>query len=175
VARYGAHGRRIVEVAVAPAGERFSRPQRLRGGGGGPHRRERLALLVDRRALAIVAITTVATAAGILVYTYIAEVLDGVGSLPVALLAWGIGGSTGAFGSGWLADRYGADRTLLLAIGGLGLSLLGLAYANSATVLPLMALYGAAGWDVATPNNHRLVGLASTLPSVVISFNSSGI
>lgn len=137
-------------------------------------------MLVNRRVLLIVAVTTVATAAGILVYTYIAQILastahlTGTG-LAIALLAWGLGGSLAAFGSGWLTDRYGANRTLLLAISGLGLSLLGLAYADSpAVVFPLMAIYGAAGWAVATPNNHRLTGVAPTLPSVVISFNSSG-
>jgi predicted MFS family arabinose efflux permease len=141
----------------------------------------RLALLVDRRILLIVAVTTVATGASILVYTYIAQILastahlTGTG-LAVALLGWGIGGSLGAFGSGWLTDRYGANRTLLLAITGLGLTLLGLGYASSpALVLPLMAVNGAASWAVAAPSNHRLTGLAPTLPSVVISFNSSGI
>jgi predicted MFS family arabinose efflux permease len=143
--------------------------------------RQRMALLVDRRVLLIVAVTMVATASGILVYTYIAQILAGTAhitgtALAIALLAWGVGGSLGAFGSGWLTDRYGANRTLLLAITALGLTLLGLAYAGGpAVVLPLMAVNGAAGWAVATPNNHRLTGLAPTLPSVVISFNSSGI
>mgnify|MGYP001321892662 CR=1 FL=1 len=143
--------------------------------------KQRLALLVNRRVLLIVAVTTVATGSGILVYTYIAQILastahlTGTG-LALALLVWGVGGTLGTFGSGWLTDRYGANRTLLLAIAGLGLALLGLGYAgNPAVVLPLMAVYGAAGWAVATPNNHRLTALAPTLPSVVISFNSSGI
>lgn len=48
-------------------------------------------------------------------------------------------------------------------------------YASSAAiVLPLMAAYGAVGWAVTTPNNHRLTGLAPALPNVVISFNASG-
>jgi predicted MFS family arabinose efflux permease len=38
-----------------------------------------------------------------------------------------------------------------------------------------MFLNGAAAWAVATPNNHRLTELVPQLPSVVISFNSSGI
>jgi predicted MFS family arabinose efflux permease len=143
--------------------------------------RQRLALLIDRRVLVIVAITTVATAAGILIYTYIARVLAATAhvtgtTLAVALLAWGVGGSLGAFGSGWLTDRYGPYRTLLLALTTLGLALLGLGQAHrAAAVLPLMAVFGAAGWAVATPNNHRLTGLAPAVPSVVISFNSSGI
>jgi predicted MFS family arabinose efflux permease len=142
--------------------------------------RERLALLVDVRVLLIVAVTTVATAAGILVYTYIAQVLattahlTGTG-LAIALLVWGVGGSAGAFGGGYLTDRAGANRTLLLAITALALSLLGLAFAGGpVAVLPLMFVFGAAGWTVVTPNNHRLTGLAPTAAGVVISLNSSG-
>jgi predicted MFS family arabinose efflux permease len=142
--------------------------------------RERLALLVNVQVLLIVAITTVATAAGILVYTYIAQVLattahlTGTG-LAVALLVWGVGGSAGAFGGGYLTDRAGANRTLLLAITALALSLLGLAFAGGpVAALPLMFVFGAAGWAVVTPNNHRLTGLAPTAAGVVISLNSSG-
>ncbi|KAA9165590.1 MFS transporter [Amycolatopsis acidicola] len=143
--------------------------------------RDRLALLVDRRVLGIVAVTTLASAAGIIVYTYLARILlDTAGisgsALTAALLAWGIGGSTGAFGSGWLTDRHGPRRTLVLAIGILALSLLGLGFAPTAGLTPpLMAVTGAAAWSVATPNNHRLTGLAPESPSVVISANSSGI
>jgi MFS transporter, DHA1 family, inner membrane transport protein len=57
----------------------------------------------------------------------------------------------------------------------MGLVLLGLGYARSfAVVLPLMVVGGAGSWAVNAPINHRLTGLAPTLPSVVISFNFSG-
>jgi MFS transporter, DHA1 family, inner membrane transport protein len=142
--------------------------------------RQRLSLLGDRRIVLVVAVTTIATAAGILVYTYIAQILAVTAhlsgtALAIALLVWAVGGALGAFASGWLADKYGANPTLLVAIAGLGLSLLALGYASStAIVFPLMAMYGAAGWAVTTPNNHRLTGMAPALPSVVISFNASG-
>lgn len=82
---------------------------------------QRFGLLVNRRVLAIVAVMTLASAASIIVYTYIAQILDetahitGTG-LAVALLAWGLGGTAGAFGSGWLTDHYGAQRTLVLRL-----------------------------------------------------------
>jgi DHA1 family inner membrane transport protein len=142
---------------------------------------QRLSLLASRPVLLIVAVTAVATASGIMIYTYIAQVLAGTAqltgtALTIALLVWGIGASIGAFGSGWLADRYGPNRTLLVAIAGLGLSLIGVGYASSpAVVLPVMAVFGATAWAIPTPNNHRLTGLAPDLPSVAISFNSSGI
>ena len=58
----------------------------------------------------------------------------------------------------------------------LSATLAALGYAHStALVLMLMALNGAAAWAVATPNNHRLTALVPRLPTVVISYNSSGI
>jgi predicted MFS family arabinose efflux permease len=142
---------------------------------------QRFGLLVNRRVLAIVAVMTLASAASIIVYTYIAQILRATAhitgtSLAIALLAWGLGGTIGAFGSGWLTDRYGAYRTLLLALTVLTATLAGLGYvASTALVLALMVLNGAAAWAVATPNNHRLTALVPRLPSVVISYNSSGI
>jgi len=144
---------------------------------------QRFGLLVSRRVLAIVAVMTLASAASIIVYTYIAQILDetahitGTG-LAVALLAWGLGGTAGAFGSGWLTDHYGAQRTLLAALTVLSATLAALGYAHSTALvlmLMLMALNGAAAWAVATPNNHRLTALVPRLPTVVISYNSSGI
>lgn len=142
---------------------------------------QRFGLLINRRVLAIVAVMTLASAASIIVYTYIAQILRDTAHitgtrLAIALLAWGIGGTLGAFGSGWLTDRYGPSRMLLLALVVLTATLAALGYAASTVfVLPLMALNGGAAWAVATPNNHRLTALVPHLPSVVISYNSSGI
>ncbi|TWE20397.1 MFS transporter [Kitasatospora atroaurantiaca] len=141
----------------------------------------RLGVLARGRVLAMVGFMLLASASSIMVYTYIAKVLGETAhttgtSLAVTLLVWGIGGTVGSFGSGWLTDRWGAHRTLLLAVGLLAVTLAALTVATSIVpVMIVMALNGAAGWAVATPNNHRLTALVPELPSVVISFNSSGI
>ncbi|MGW3265877.1 MFS transporter [Streptomyces sp. NPDC001056] len=141
----------------------------------------RFAVLANRRVLAIVAFMLLASGAGIMVYTYTATVLGQIAhihgtGLATALLAWGVGGVFGSFGSGWLTDRLGAARTLTLATALLIVTLAALTVSTSmVAVIVVMVLNGAAGWAVATPNNHRLTALAPTLPSVVISFNSSGI
>jgi predicted MFS family arabinose efflux permease len=141
---------------------------------------QRLALLINRPVLAIIGVGIVATASGILLYTYIAQILAGTAHITgsrftIALVAWGVGAGLGAFGSGWMADRHGANRTLLVAITGEGLALLALGFAGSFTiVLPLMVVGGAGSWAINAPLNHKLTGLAPALPSVVISFNSSG-
>jgi MFS transporter, DHA1 family, inner membrane transport protein len=141
---------------------------------------DRFRVLANARILSIISVGTLATGAGILVYTYIALVLASVAhvtgaTLTYALLTWGVGASVGAFGSGWLTDRYGPNRTLVLAIAAMAVALLALGYAASAVVVfPLMLIGGAASWSINAPLNHRLTGLAPALPAVVISFNSSG-
>ncbi|MEV5988455.1 MFS transporter [Streptomyces sp. NPDC052051] len=142
---------------------------------------QRFAVMADRRVLAMVAFMLLTSGAGILIYTYTATVLGQIAhihgtQLAAALLAWGIGGVFGSFGSGWLTDRLGAERTLTLAIVLLIATLAALTVSTSfVAVLIVMVLNGAAGWAASTPNNHRLTELAPNLPSVVISFNSSGI
>ncbi|WDO04443.1 MFS transporter [Streptomyces murinus] len=141
----------------------------------------RFAVPANRRVVAMVAFMLLASGGSIMVYTYTATVLGQIAhihgtGLPAALLAWGIGGIVGSFGSGWLTDRLGAARTLTVAIALLVVTLAALTVCTSMVlVIVVMVLNGAAGWALATPNNHRLTALAPTLPSVVISFNSSGI
>ncbi|MGV9991212.1 MFS transporter [Streptomyces sp. NPDC003374] len=142
---------------------------------------QRFAVLANRRVVAMVLFMLLASGAGIMVYTYTATVLGEIAhihgtALAGALLAWGVGGIFGSFGSGWLADRLGAERTLTFAIALLIVTLAALTISTSVVpVVVVMVFNGAAGWALATPNNHRLTTLVPTLPSVVISFNSSGI
>jgi predicted MFS family arabinose efflux permease len=131
--------------------------------------------------VAIVTFMLLASSASIMVYTYIARVLDETAgitgtALAVTLLLWGVGGTAGAFGSGWLADRWGAEGTLALALSVLVVTTVLLSFVSgTALVMAVMVVNGAAAWSAATPNNHRLTELVPQLPSVVISFNSSGI
>ncbi|MGV9252848.1 MFS transporter [Streptomyces sp. NPDC003697] len=142
---------------------------------------QRLAVLANRRVVAMVVFMLLASGASIMVYTYTATVLAQTAhihgtTLATALLAWGIGGIFGSFGSGFLTDRLGAARTLTCAVLLLIVTLALLTVCTSIVpVIIVMVLNGAAGWAVSTPNNHRLTALVPTLPSVVISFNSSGI
>lgn len=142
---------------------------------------QRLTVLADRRVVGMVMFMLLMSGASIMVYTYTATVLGDIAhvhgtGLAAALLAWGIGGIFGSFGSGWLTDRLGAGRTLTLAVALLVVTLAALTISTSLIpVIIVMVFNGAAGWAVSTPNNHRLTALVPTLPSVVISFNSSGI
>ncbi|MCF1596961.1 MFS transporter [Streptomyces muensis] len=141
----------------------------------------RFTVLADRRVVAVVVFILLISASNMIFYTYAADILGQIahitgGTLTMALLAWGVGGVIGSFGSGHLTDRWGPERTLSVV---LCVLIVGLAVLTLATSLPavisVMTLYGAAAWSFATPNNHRLTALTPTLPGVVISFNSSGI
>jgi predicted MFS family arabinose efflux permease len=142
---------------------------------------QRFRVLTHGRVVAIVGVMLLESGASIMVYTYTATILGGIAhisgtELAVALLAWGIGGVFGAFGSGWLTDRWGAERTVTAALVVLVVTLAALTLATSiGAVVIVMLINGAAGWAVSTPNNHRLTALMPALPSVVISFNASGI
>nr|WP_084213021.1 MFS transporter [Micromonospora purpureochromogenes] len=141
----------------------------------------RFSVLANRRIVAMVAYMVIVTAASFAVYTYAADVLGEVqgvhgSGLIVALLAWGLGGLVGSFGSGWTTDHWGPRRTLTTATVLLGTSLVALGLVHSAPLaVVVMAVYGAAGWAGSTPNNHRLAAEAPHLPAMVISFNSSAI
>ncbi|MES9521945.1 MFS transporter [Streptomyces capoamus] len=142
---------------------------------------QRIAVLANRRVVAMVVFMLLASGASIMVYTYTATVLAQIAhirgtTLSAALLAWGVGGIFGSFGSGLLTDRLGAACTLTCAILLLIVTLALLTVCTSIVpAIIVMGLNGAAGWAVSTPNNHRLTALVPTLPGVVISFNSSGI
>lgn len=142
--------------------------------------RQRLGVLKDRRLLAIISVNLASTTGGFMVYTYAAQILGVTAglagaSLAIALLAWGIGSSIGSLGSGWMSDRLGASPTLVGATICLAVSLFGLGWATGfLPALILMAIFGAAGWSINTPVNHRLIAAAPASAGVVISFNASG-
>jgi predicted MFS family arabinose efflux permease len=142
--------------------------------------RQRFRVMGDKRVILVVAVTALATGSGILVYTYIAPILEAMAgitgsTLALALLAWGVGGAIGAFGSGVVADKIGSGKTSALGVALLGLGLLIIALAHVTPVIFIgMVLGGVGSWSFVAPNNHMLTGLHPKLTSVVISFNSTG-
>jgi predicted MFS family arabinose efflux permease len=142
--------------------------------------RARFALMAQRRVLLVVGVTALATGSGIMVYTYIAPILDRTAhvtgsALAIFLLVWGVGGAVGAFGSGWMTERIGAGRTSALSIALLALALLGIAFIpNGAVVLAFAVVGGIGSWGFVAPDNHMLTGMHPKTASVVIAFNSTG-
>jgi predicted MFS family arabinose efflux permease len=142
--------------------------------------RRRFAVMGEWRVITVVLVTAVATGSGILVYTYIApllETLTGISgsALALGLLVWGVGGAIGAFGCGPVIERIGAGYTSALGILVLAAALIVIAFAPSVPVVMVAMLFGGIGsWSFVAPNNHMLTGLRPSLASVVISFNSTG-
>lgn len=142
--------------------------------------KERFEVLANKRIAIVVILSALASGSGILFYTYIAEVLASTagitgGLLTVALIAWGVGGAVGAFGSGPLTDRFGPGAVLIAAIAVTGAAILVIGLTGAFWgALPFLILGGAAGWAVNTPTNHLAVSIAPDRATIAISFNSTG-
>jgi predicted MFS family arabinose efflux permease len=141
---------------------------------------QRFAVMGQWRVILVVLVTALATGSGILVYTYIAPLLESLtgitgGTLALGLLIWGVGGAIGAFGCGPVIERIGAGYTSALGILVLAAALAVIALAPSTPGVLVAMLFGGIGsWSFVAPNNHMLTGLRPALASVVISFNSTG-
>ncbi|MET8944500.1 MFS transporter [Streptomyces sp. NPDC004542] len=141
-----------------------------------PGLRERAAQLADRRVAVAVLTTFLQTVASLGLYTYLVPVLDAAGQTAhqTALWLWGVGGAAGSFLVGPLLDRTGrpgAQVAVLLAA--LALCLAPLPLLGGAAVLPLLVLWGAAGWAFVVPQQHRLLGLRPSGGAAVLALNSS--
>ncbi|MEU6992401.1 MFS transporter [Streptomyces sp. NPDC046465] len=142
--------------------------------------RARLAALTDRGVLPVVGVSFLGAIASLGLYTYLAPVLEsagGVGEGDIApyLWAWGIGGVIGSVLAGPLVDRTGKAVALVgglmaalaLAIG--ALPLLG------AAAFPALVLWGAAGWALQVPQQHRLLALRAERGTVALALNNSAL
>ncbi|QLE72272.1 MFS transporter [Streptomyces rectiverticillatus] len=143
--------------------------------------RERLAALADRAVAPVVAVSFLAAVASLGLYTYLAPVMEsagGVHGVTPYLWAWGVGGVLGSLAAGPLVDGGARPRALVGAV------LAGIAVAQAA--LPLLApvplaaglalvLWGAAGWALQVPQQHRLLTLRPGRGTVVLALNNSAL
>jgi len=141
-----------------------------------PGLRQRIARLRDGRVTAVVGVTFLQTMASLGLYTFVVPVLLAVGqhSASLGLWVWGLGGVFGSVGIGRVVDRADRPRALttaLLAL--LVLSMVLLPVSGAASCLPLLAVWGAAGWAFVVPQQHRLLGLGPTAGAAALALNSS--
>ena len=141
-----------------------------------PGLRARAAQLRDGRVGAAVLVTFLQTVASLGLYTYLVPVLHGIGTGPSgpALWLWGLGGIAGSAGIGPLLDRVGrpgATAGVLLLVLTVALALLPAVGGPGA--LPLIALWGMAGWAFVVPQQHRLLDLGPTGGAAALALNSS--
>ncbi|SFU54912.1 Predicted arabinose efflux permease, MFS family [Methylobacterium sp. 174MFSha1.1] len=127
-------------------------------------------------------VTTLAMTAGFTVYTYIgpllAETMHAEGrTLSLVLCAFGIAGTIGNGLSGWLADRWGANRTvatsLIVVTGILAV------FPSVATTLPGalfgVAVWNGAGWLLLPAQQHRLLSATPQVGQILVSLNASAL
>ncbi|RSO05911.1 MFS transporter [Streptomyces sp. WAC 06783] len=144
--------------------------------------RARLAAVADREVAPIVGVSFLAAVASLGLYTYLAPVLASAGGVTEVgpyLWAWGIGGVVGSLVAGPLVDRMGKAAAL---VGGVLVTV-----AVAQVLLPLLAsavlpgaaaalvLWGAAGWALQVPQQHRLLALRDDRGTVALALNNSAL
>jgi len=141
---------------------------------------KRLAPLADARIGLTLATTFLFFSAAFTIYTYFAVVFDrAIGGNPVLLsgllVLWGVAGTASNLMAGRLIDTIG-NRKVLVAMLALVLGdfiLLPWTSGGLWTAIPAILLWGACGWGILVPQQHRVVGIAPAIAPIVLGLNNS--
>lgn len=113
-------------------------------------------------------------------YTYLTVVFDrAIGHnqamVAVLLVAFGLSGTLCNLVVGRLADSMGNRRLILSMLVVLALVLASLSWASSTLwlAIPALIIWGAVGWGLLAPQQHRLVAVAPQTAPVVLGLNTS--
>ncbi|MDL4862739.1 MFS transporter [Halomonas elongata] len=147
--------------------------------------RSKLAVMADRRVVAILGVSLLAAIASLGMYTFIAPFVAAYAesetiSVTPFLWVWGIGGVVGSFLVGAVVDRVRGPKVtlgimLLLATALILLPVLA-PYRLALTMLPLV-VWGAVGWALQVPQNDELFKARSTAGDghLAIALNESAL
>lgn len=142
--------------------------------------RQRFAPVRDVR-VALTLMTTLFTYGGFLmVYTYVAIVLDRVTGGDERVLAgflflWGLAATAGNVLAGPLVDKYESRRIIncALSIAVVNFCLLPWASAHSVTAVISLAVWAVCGWGMMVPQQHRLVKTAPHVAPLLLALNNT--
>jgi predicted MFS family arabinose efflux permease len=149
--------------------------------------RQWLAVVRNPRVLAIASTTMVAMMSQFVVFVYVADLITEVTGratlVPLALFVFGAAGFVGNSLGGRWADTMGAAATSRRAVATMGLSfiavagLLALPSGLVATIvaIPVLVVWGIAGWAIIPPQQVRLLAAAPEAGPLVLSVNSSAL
>ncbi len=144
-----------------------------------PSLRQRIAVLVDPRVAATIAVSFVTSAGSIGLYTYVAPLLHasaGVADALPYLWAWSLGGLIGIYLSGVIIDATGRPEWVMAGIlVGMTIVFGSMAWALPHTALAFIwfAVWGAAAWSTQTPQQHRLLSLHPDKGGIAVALQSS--
>jgi DHA1 family inner membrane transport protein len=138
---------------------------------------ERFAPLRDRRIVLVLAATLFMTAGFNVVYIFGSEITAGAtggnGSLlALLLLIYGIAGTIGNLGSGYLTDRLGNRRTatVFLAVHIAALIALPIIDLNYLATAIVFAVWGLAAFSAVPPVQHRLISIDPARSGIALSW-----
>jgi predicted MFS family arabinose efflux permease len=142
--------------------------------------RKRIAPIADPN-VALTLLTTLIYMSGIFtVYTYFSVVFDRViDNSPLVLggllILWGASGTVANLSSGRLIDRIGSRRVILGMLMVLIVDLVFIPWSSQAmwSAMLSIAVFGAVGWGLLVPQQHRLVSLAPQTAPVVLGLNTA--
>lgn len=142
---------------------------------------QRLAPLADAR-IGLTLLTTLLVMSGIFIpYTYFAVVFDraiggNAAMIGGLLVMWGLAGTASNLLAGGVIDAIGSRKVLIvmLILLATDIALTPWSGANVWTAAVAIAIWGACGWGILVPQQHRLVTLAPSIAPVVVGLNSSG-
>ncbi|CCE10578.1 MFS transporter, DHA1 family [Bradyrhizobium sp. STM 3843] len=142
---------------------------------------QRLAPLADVRVGLTLATTFLGLTGIFTVYTYFAVAFDrAIGGnavvLGALLVLWGAAGTFANLASGRLIDRIGSRKVILtmLIVLAIDSALMPWTGRELWTAVPAIVIWGAAGWGLLVPQQHRLVGLAPSIAPVLLGLNTAG-
>lgn len=141
---------------------------------------QRLAPLADGR-IGLTLMTTLLAMSGIFIpYTYFTVVFDrAIGNQPAMigglLVMWGLAGTISNLFAGRMIDRIGSRKvtTALLSVLIIDIALTPWSGATAWTAAMAIAVWGACGWGILVPQQHRLVLLAPAIAPVLLGLNTS--
>lgn len=137
-------------------------------------------LLRDARLWKVYSLTFTYFVAIFSVFAYVGPMLVALvpmarAGLSASISAFGVAGVVGTLLGGRAADRLGPRRTLLGGLAGLtaSLALLPLTRGHAWAMLPVVMLWGAAGFCLMAPQQLRLARIAGAQTPLALSLNSS--
>ena len=142
---------------------------------------KRLAPLTDARVGLTLATTFLGLTGIFTVYTYFAVAFDrAIGGnavvLGALLVLWGAAGTFANLASGKLIDRIGSRKVILAMLTVLATDSATMPWtgAHLWTAVPAILIWGASGWGLLVPQQHRLVSLAPSIAPVLLGLNTAG-